>query len=86
MYEIKDIYKQAIKFKDLKSVLKKKEEIEKILLSIENNDENFYAIGYYSDLLNKLNSLCTSENKEIDFISTTKKEEMKNNGQLAFNF
>lgn len=86
MYEIKDIYKQAIKFKDLKSVLKKKEEIEKILLSIENNDENFYAIGYYSDLLNKLNNLCTSENKEIDFISTTKKEEMKNNGQLAFNF
>lgn len=86
MYEIKDIYKQAIKIKDLKSVLKKKEEIEKILLSIENNDENFYAIGYYSDLLNKLNNLCTSENKEIDFISTTKKEEMKNNGQLAFNF
>lgn len=71
MYEIKDIYKQVIKFKTLKEVEKKMIEIEEKIHSTDK--ENFYAIGYYSDLLSKIKELY-------------QKEKNNNSGQLAFNF
>lgn len=71
MYEIKDIYKQIIKFKTLKEVEKKMIEIEGKIHSADK--ENFYAIGYYSDLLSKIKELYQTEKNN-------------NNGQLTFNF